>query len=111
VAEYICPNCGKTYQIGEEVCRYCGFVFPFSTVVLSSGRLLQGRYEIQELIHTGGMGYINSGKDTPNINFILTPINATAKSSSLLFALPLLLFLNAGPDWTSRRREQNWCFM
>ncbi|MHB8105599.1 MAG: zinc ribbon domain-containing protein, partial [Dehalococcoidales bacterium] len=63
MAERTCPNCGKTYQLGDEVCRYCGFVFPFSTILLSPGRLLQGRYEIQELIHTGGMGYIYAAKD------------------------------------------------
>ena len=63
MAEQSCPNCGKPYQIGDEVCRYCGLVFPFSTVVVPPGRLLQGRYEVQELIHTGGMGYIYLAKD------------------------------------------------
>ena len=63
MAEQSCPNCGKPYQIGDEVCRFCGLVFPFSTVVIPPGRLLQGRYEIRELIHTGGMGYIYLAKD------------------------------------------------
>lgn len=61
--EQSCPNCSKSYQAGDEVCRYCGFVFPFSTTILSSGTVLQGRYEIQELIHTGGMGYVYLAKD------------------------------------------------
>ena len=63
MAEQTCPNCGKAYQIGDEVCRYCGLVFPFSTVVMPPGSVLQGRYEIRELIHTGGMGYIYLAKD------------------------------------------------
>jgi ribosomal protein L32 len=29
-----CPNCGKPYQLGDEVCRYCGFYFPFPTSIL-----------------------------------------------------------------------------
>jgi len=56
--EWTCPNCSKPYQVGDEVCGFCGFVFPFSTVILTSGTLLHGRYEIQELIHTGGMDYV-----------------------------------------------------
>jgi serine/threonine protein kinase len=63
MVEQSCPNCGKPYQIGDEVCRYCGLVFPFSTVVIPPGHTLQGRYEVQELIHTGGMGYIYLAKD------------------------------------------------
>jgi len=58
-----CPNCGKSYNQGDEVCQYCGLVFPFSTDVMAPGTILQGRYEIQELSHTGGMGYIYLAKD------------------------------------------------
>lgn len=61
--EQSCPNCGKGYQVGDEVCRYCGFVFPFSTAILAPGALLHGHYEIQEIIHTGGMGYVYLAKD------------------------------------------------
>jgi serine/threonine protein kinase/Tol biopolymer transport system component len=58
-----CPNCGKEYNPGDEVCSDCGLVFPFTTDVLTPGTVLQGRYEIQELSHTGGMGYIYLAKD------------------------------------------------
>jgi serine/threonine protein kinase len=58
-----CPNCGKEYNPGDEVCPDCGLVFPFTTDTLSPGTILQGRYEIQELSHTGGMGYIYLAKD------------------------------------------------
>jgi len=58
-----CPNCGKEYNTGDEVCPDCGLVFPFTTDVLAPGTVLQSRYEIQELSHTGGMGYIYLAKD------------------------------------------------
>ena len=58
-----CPNCGKAYQSGDEVCRYCGSILPFSTAVLTPGKLLRQRYEIQGLAHSGGMGYVYLAKD------------------------------------------------
>ena len=58
-----CPNCGKPYNPGDEVCPECGLVLPFTTDMLTAGTILQGRYEIQELSHTGGMGYIYLAKD------------------------------------------------
>jgi len=58
-----CPNCGKEYNPGDEVCSDCGLVFPFTTDTLAQGTILQGRYEIQELAHSGGMGYIYLAKD------------------------------------------------
>ena len=63
MVEHICPNCGKAYQSGDEVCRYCGFILPFSTAVLTPGKLLRQRYEIQGLAHSGGMGYVYFAKD------------------------------------------------
>ncbi|MHB8105371.1 MAG: carboxypeptidase-like regulatory domain-containing protein, partial [Dehalococcoidales bacterium] len=39
--------------------------------------------------------YVTKGKDTPNINFILTPSHTTSLNKSLFATLPLLLFLNA----------------
>ncbi len=63
MAEKTCPNCSKPYQTGDEICQYCGFVFPFSTVILPSGAVLKGRYEVQQLIHSGGMGYVYLAKD------------------------------------------------
>ena len=58
-----CPNCRKPYQSGDEVCRYCGFILPFSTAVLTPGKLIRQRYEIQGLAHSGGMGYVYLAKD------------------------------------------------
>jgi len=58
-----CPNCGKPYNPGDEVCPDCGLVFPFTTDILAPGTVLQARYEIQGLTHTGGMGYIYLAKD------------------------------------------------
>ena len=63
MAEHICPNCTKPYQSGDEVCRYCGSMLPFSTAVLTPGKVLRQRYEIQGLAHSGGMGYIYLAKD------------------------------------------------
>ena len=63
MAEHICPNCSKPYESGDEVCRYCGSMLPFSTAVLTPGKVLRQRYEIQGLAHSGGMGYIYLAKD------------------------------------------------
>jgi serine/threonine protein kinase len=59
-----CPNCNNPYTPGDEVCQYCGFVFPFSTDVFTPGTVLQGRYKINELGHAGGMGYVYFSNDT-----------------------------------------------
>jgi serine/threonine-protein kinase len=58
-----CPNCSNPYQTGEEVCRTCGFILPVTTAIISAGEVLQTRYEIQELIHSGGMGYVYLATD------------------------------------------------
>lgn len=59
-----CPNCNQPYVPGDEVCQYCGFVFPFATDVLESGVLMQSRYQIDGLTHSGGMGNVYPAKDT-----------------------------------------------
>lgn len=53
-----CPKCNKKYNIGDAMCRYCGFAFPFTTDILPEGKILQDKYEIKKLIHSGGMGYV-----------------------------------------------------
>jgi serine/threonine protein kinase len=58
-----CPNCGDPYEMGDEVCRTCGFILPFTTATITAGEILQSRYEIQELIHSGGMGYVYLATD------------------------------------------------
>jgi serine/threonine protein kinase len=58
-----CPNCGKPYQTGDEVCRTCGFILPITSPIISAGEILQTRYEIQEMIHSGGMGYVYLATD------------------------------------------------
>jgi len=58
-----CPNCNTPYEFGDETCSNCGFTFPYSTSVLPDGTLLRGKYEVQELVHSGGMGYVYLAKD------------------------------------------------
>jgi serine/threonine protein kinase len=43
---------------GDEICKYCGCVFPFATEILAPDTILQNRYQVKQLTHTGGMGYI-----------------------------------------------------
>ncbi len=64
--ERCCSNCGKAFQPGDTVCRFCGHILPIiskSSLTMMVGQVLQGRYELQEIIHSGGMGYIYLAKD------------------------------------------------
>jgi len=58
-----CPNCGSTYETGDEICRICGTILPLSAAVIPAGKILQTRYEIQDLVHSGGMGYVYLATD------------------------------------------------
>jgi|GEM_PF-1525137 len=53
-----CPYCGEPIKPGDQVCSKTGKLLPFVTDVLSPGTTLHSRYEIQKLIHSGGMGYV-----------------------------------------------------
>ena len=58
-----CPHCGNEYKGGEELCAYCGRQLPLDKGDLPVGTLLQGRYEIDQLIKIGGMGIIYYARD------------------------------------------------
>ena len=59
-----CPSCGKSYNEDVTHCPDCNAVLISSyKSCLSPGRVLKGKYEIQELIHSGGMGYIYLARD------------------------------------------------
>jgi eukaryotic-like serine/threonine-protein kinase len=62
MAERVCPNCNTPYQEGKEVCACCGYILPSGTTI-PEGAVLRGKYEIQKLLHSGGMGYIYLAKD------------------------------------------------
>ncbi len=61
--ELNCPKCKEPYEAGEEICRYCGFILPLTSGVLTAGTILHNRYEIQSLAHIGGMGYVYIASD------------------------------------------------
>jgi len=63
VSEQICPNCNNPYETGDEVCRTCGFILPVTSQIITPGEILQTRYEIQEMVHSGGMGYVYLATD------------------------------------------------
>ena len=84
MTERICPNCRKPYEAGDEVCRYCGSMLPFSTAVLTPGKVLRQRYEIQGLAHSGGMGYVYLAKDKTLFgkSVIVKQVKETVKSDT-----------------------------
>jgi serine/threonine protein kinase len=59
----VCPSCSTPNRTGDDACRHCGYVFPSSGAVLTPGAILHGRYQIEQLLHTGGMGYIYLARD------------------------------------------------
>jgi eukaryotic-like serine/threonine-protein kinase len=60
-----CPSCGKSYGGEKTHCPDCNAVLiNASGSLLTPGRILHGKYEIQGLIHSGGMGYIYLARDT-----------------------------------------------
>ncbi len=58
-----CPNCDKPFTPGDEMCQYCGYVFPFATDIVTTDTILQERYKIEELSHSGGMGHVYPARD------------------------------------------------
>lgn len=79
--ELNCPKCNKPCKPGMQACAYCGFVFPFSTDMLEEGTLLQGRYEIRRLIHSGGMGYVYLAEDKRlDRQIVIKQVKQTIKS-------------------------------
>ena len=62
-AKRVCPKCGSAHEQGDAACGSCGFVFASVSAVLSPGTLLHGRYEIDQLISTGGMGHVYLARD------------------------------------------------
>lgn len=53
-----CPYCGEPIKPGDQVCSKTGKILPFVTDTLSPGTILQDKYEIKKLLHSGGMGYV-----------------------------------------------------
>src|SRR4030043_319890 len=58
-----CPYCGEPIKPGDQVCSKTGKLLPFVTDTLSPGTILQDKYEIQRLLHSGGMGYVYQAID------------------------------------------------
>jgi serine/threonine protein kinase len=62
VTERVCSNCSRPIGTDDAACPHCG-VSILSSTVLSPTTVLRGRYEIEQLTHSGGMGYVYLAKD------------------------------------------------
>ena len=58
-----CPNCNKQYNENDALCPHCGYSLAQDNAALSPGTLLQGRYEIAELLHSGHLALIYLARD------------------------------------------------
>ncbi len=55
----ICPACNRSYDAGELVCLACGSgLLEIPDAPLLSGKVLDGRYDIDGVVGTGGMGTV-----------------------------------------------------
>ena len=59
-----CPNCKEPYTESDKACQHCGYALSLPDGVLAPGTILQDRYEIQELLHTGDISYVYLAKDS-----------------------------------------------
>lgn len=99
-----CPFCNKQIKSGEEMCPFCGRILPVDAAqshgkaggetatgdIMPMGMILQGKYEIQKLIHSGGMGYVYAATDTSLRRWVaLKQVKEQIKSKSHLDKLEM----------------------
>ncbi len=58
-----CPNCNTPVPEAGNQCPNCGHTFEASYASLDPGSMLQGRYEIAQLIHSGHLAQIYLARD------------------------------------------------
>jgi len=58
-----CNNCGEKNDALARICKKCGNSVVIQKRILSTGTLLDNRYEIKRLIKSGGMGTVYEALD------------------------------------------------
>ncbi len=79
-----CSKCGEENENTDNICKKCGDPMAFQRGPIPEGVILEGRYEILNLLKTGGMGAVYKAKDTKlnsicAVKELLSPYGETEK--------------------------------